>query len=387
MNHAQKLRSAAGVLVSLLIIGCGDPPVPDAHLNSWTLKELWRVGGETTGPHSFDANFGLARLPDGSLVHFDYQEERFHVLDASGQPIRSFGHKGQGPGELSDANGFAVSPTGTIVVNDRGNSRLSRFGVDGTFLGSVVVPTVFTMGIQWDARFLDDGRLVERYATAADSMGQRVWVDHTRIWSGDLSASEVSPVDSCTVSSRPAGAQATFKIAPQADAIAGTLILPFSGPWFATTVDPAGYVWGQPTSGSREVRKVGLANCLIAAAITLSDSTPLIPRAVLDSARDAIAHFAKAGGGSLPSELILPSYFPPYFTLHIDDRHQLWVQRFGRTGEQIMEVYDSSGASVARVDDFPLNARWPMVFADGVVYGFEADDTGIKYLVALSIVK
>ena len=52
-----------------------------------------------------------------------------------------------------------------------------------------------------------------------------------------------------------------------------------------------------------------------------------------------------------------------------------------------MEVYDSTGAAVARVDSFPLEPRWPMVFHDGRIYGFAADEDGIKYLLAISIVR
>ena len=77
----------------------------------------------------------------------------------------------------------------------------------------------------------------------------------------------------------------------------------------------------------------------------------------------------------LPKDLVLPDRFPPFFTLHVDDQHRLWVQRFGPGGEQVMEVFDSAGVAVARVDNFPLNARWPLLFRQGRVYGFVADES------------
>ncbi|MBK7595733.1 MAG: hypothetical protein IPJ11_10935 [Gemmatimonadetes bacterium] len=50
-----------------------------------------------------------------------------------------------------------------------------------------------------------------------------------------------------------------------------------------------------------------------------------------------------------------------------------------------MEVFDSAGVAVARVDNFPLNARGPLLFQQGRVYGFVADENGVKHLVALAI--
>ncbi len=321
-------------------------------------------------------------LPVDTLVHVDYQDERFHLLDRNGKPVRSFGRKGGGPGELLDGMGFVVTSSGIIVVNDRGNQRLSRFDASGTALGSVPLPPRPTMGVRWDAHLLDDGRLIERYATVVDSLGTGVWFDHTRLWSADLTSSEEFRTDSCMVSPRPAGGHANFPTIPAA---VGFLPIPYSGAWFATAVDKAGFLWGQAIGATNQLRRFPIGSCVSTTALTLSADTPIIPPAVRDSAREALARFAKAGGAALPADVTLPERFPSYFTLHVDDLHRLWVQRFGEAGQQTMEVFDSSGTAVARVQDFPLNARLPLLFRQGRVYGFVADESGVKYLVALAI--
>ncbi|HRP08121.1 MAG TPA: hypothetical protein PLL69_06490 [Gemmatimonadales bacterium] len=374
------------LLVSLSLASCDAAKPDEAAIQTWTLREDWRVGGEIAGPHSFDANFGLAMLPGDSLLHFDYQEQRFHVLDLSGNGIRSFGRKGPGPGE-TDGNGFAISPSGVIVVNDRGNDRLSRFDTEGAFLGSVPVQWQFTTGVNWNARFLEDGRLFDHQTTVADSMGARVWIDRIRLWSRNIKSFEDLDLRSCMISPRPAAGHSTIATSQKADAVVGLLPLPFSGPWFATAIDPAGYIWGVPPGDSLTIEKFPVGACKAVASITLANDVPLIPASTADSALEALAGFATASGGSLPAETKLPGRFPPFWTLHVDDQHQLWAQRFGPAGERVMEVYDSTGAPVARVNNFPLEPRWPLVFHRDRIYGFAADQDGIKYLVALSLLR
>ncbi|MBL0180502.1 MAG: hypothetical protein IPP98_15525 [Gemmatimonadetes bacterium] len=382
MTSPRWFISFAGLMV---LAACSDRAPSATPLPTWTLREEWRVGGEAEGPHSFDANFGVAMLPGDTLIHFDYQDQRFHLLDRNGQPVRSFGRKGTGPGELADANGFVVTQSGLIIAHDRGTHRLSRFDAAGRALGSVVVPSEYRPGVRWDAQTLDDGRLLERYATIVDSLGTGVWFDRARLWATDLASSEEVKRDSCMVSHRPAGGQTNIATMTGPNAAIGLLPLPFSGPWFATAVDPAGFIWAQSARGSSVLKKFPIGQCAPVAQLTLSAETPAIPAPVRDSARAALARFPAAAGGALPKDLVLPDRFPPFFTLHVDDRHRLWVQRFGPGGEQVMEVFDSAGVAVARVDNFPLNARGPLLFQQGRVYGFVADESGVKHLVALAI--
>lgn len=389
MIRIRMSRFLTSITALLMSSACGPGKPAMKTLPVWTLQEAWRVGGEAEGPHSFDANFGLGMLPGDTLVHFDYQDERFHLLDRNGSPVRSFGRKGAGPGDLSDGMGFVVTRSGVIVVNDRGNQRLSRFDASGTALGSVPLPPRFTMGVRWDARLLDDGRLLERYATIVDSLSHDTvaWVDHARLWSADLTSSEELNTGSCMVSPRPAGGHTIRMLTAGGSVVARMLPIPYSGAWFATAVDPAGFVWGQPARDSAELRKFPIGQCTASATLPLSADTPTIPQTVRDSAHEVLARVAAAGGGALPNDLNLPDRYPPFFTLHVDDQHRLWVQKFGAAGQQVVDVFDSTGQAIARVDSFPLNARGPLLFRGGRIYGFVTDPDGIKYLVALDIVR
>lgn len=367
----------------LLVLGaCGDGATKSAPVATWHYDEVWRVGGEAEGPHSFDANFGLDLLPNGNLIHFDYALENFHVLNTDGTPAGSFGRKGSGPNELLEANGFVVDRDGVIIVNDRGNSRFTRFSSNGEPLGSVAIPLRFTRGLRWVAKVMMDGRLLERDGVPTD---QGTFRDETRLWKSDLSSSEALVVDRCTVSGSPAATQIQIPIRNPAGGALTRVPLPFSGPWSATAIDPAGYVWGQPADGSSQVIRFPLRGCEGRDTVTLSPTTSLIPVSVMDSALGMLSRAAASMQGTLDLEVPPPAHFPSFFTLHVDDRSRLWVQRFGDAGQQVMEVFDSTGHPVAVLDSFPLGTRTPIVFKADRVYGFVTDADGVKYLVALRL--
>jgi len=62
------------------------------------------------------------------------QEEMIFVLDGRGKIVRSFGRKGQGPGELENPEEILLSPEGNLFVQEIGNCKLTIFNKEGTFL-------------------------------------------------------------------------------------------------------------------------------------------------------------------------------------------------------------------------------------------------------------
>ncbi len=73
-----------------------------------------------------------ARLSDGGFAVLEQAPAEVRVFDASGGFVRRVGAGGDGPGEFRSPVGLAVLPGDTILVWDRGSTRLSWFGVDGT---------------------------------------------------------------------------------------------------------------------------------------------------------------------------------------------------------------------------------------------------------------
>jgi len=62
------------------------------------------------------------------------QGDMIFMLDQRGRILRSFGRKGQGPGELENPEEILLSPEGNLFVQDIGNGKLTIFNKEGTFI-------------------------------------------------------------------------------------------------------------------------------------------------------------------------------------------------------------------------------------------------------------
>ena len=76
---------------------------------------------------------------DGCFYVLDHGDSRIAVFDPGGNYIRSFGRKGQGPGEFTTLNDISVHD-GIVSVFDTNSDRVTRFRTDGTLLDVVTVP-------------------------------------------------------------------------------------------------------------------------------------------------------------------------------------------------------------------------------------------------------
>jgi hypothetical protein len=118
-----------------------------------------------------------ALLPDGTILIGDAGSRQLRLFDSSGRSVRTFGGQGGGPGrgegedpgeglgegpegspgELPFLRSIAILPGDTIVASAWPFGLLSRFALDGTFLGST------RLGPFWPgvvAEILSDGSLL-----------------------------------------------------------------------------------------------------------------------------------------------------------------------------------------------------------------------------------
>jgi hypothetical protein len=66
----------------------------------------------------------------------DYRDGVIRVFDPEGNPVRTIGRKGQGPGENQVISAAALLPGGRLLVLDHRSRRSSLFDTAGKFLGS-----------------------------------------------------------------------------------------------------------------------------------------------------------------------------------------------------------------------------------------------------------
>jgi hypothetical protein len=103
---------------------------------AFTLKEDLRIGVESGAENLiFGSVADIGLDASGNIFILDWQGKRVQVFDSQGKFLRSIvGKQGQGPEEVAELGGAAVSPSGMIAVLDRGGNKVVLFNATGQFL-------------------------------------------------------------------------------------------------------------------------------------------------------------------------------------------------------------------------------------------------------------
>ena len=366
-------------LATLLLVACAreapsPPPTPE-----WRLVETWRVGGAPDGPFSFDNSRQVKRLPSGNLVLFDSKAGRLIILDTDGKLVAIGGRIGSGPGEVREATGFVIDTTGDILVNDRGNTRLTRFSADGKFLGVIPLSgSRFGAGADWDAVVMKDGRLVE----LVEGVGRAEPVTQMIIWQRDFSRSDTLRIGTCEPRSAAALARDFVTLRTPKGAVILSMSMPMRFPDQPTALDPAGFFWEQGVTTPSEVYRRSLGMCTSPDTLRLAT----VPGALTPASREAVAKqarsYAQSVGAVSPELPPPPERYPWYRSIVVGDDGHVWVTAWN--GREVT-VHGVDGREVAHLR-WASSGRTAVITTDHV-YRLEYDPDGVRFLVAYRIVK
>lgn len=93
---------------------------------------LGRVDGE--GPDLFGDIGAIQADSEGHVYVLEYQTQELRIFDEEGGHVRTFGRRGQGPGEWAGAAGITFDEEGDLWIWDPNNRRFSSFDRTGTLL-------------------------------------------------------------------------------------------------------------------------------------------------------------------------------------------------------------------------------------------------------------
>ncbi|MES2305607.1 MAG: 6-bladed beta-propeller [Gemmatimonadota bacterium] len=133
---------AAACIVSVPLAAAQAPGREEGHA---VASEQLRVSG-AADTEPFGRIDCIAATPDGGVALFDgkgMDGPTLLLLDENGKLRRRLGRKGAGPGEYSSlqlSDCISVTADGTIVLLDRGLSRIVRWDRNGKLLPAVSVP-------------------------------------------------------------------------------------------------------------------------------------------------------------------------------------------------------------------------------------------------------
>lgn len=123
------------------------------------LEATARIGCATCeGPAAFAGIQRLVVDPAGNIHVLDSAEPYVRVFTAKGEPVRTFGKRGGGPGEFRLPAFMAVTHDGSYSIVDIRSRRLSRLSADGTELSAVTF---------------------RRFPVAAAAWGDTIWLATT----------------------------------------------------------------------------------------------------------------------------------------------------------------------------------------------------------------
>ena len=104
---------------------------------SLTLLEMF--GDENDDNYLFYEPVAIASDKQGNIYVLDSKNFRVQVFDSDRKFLRSFGRRGQGPGDLGRPECIDLDDAGNVYVGDPGNGRIEVFDPSGVRLRSVRV--------------------------------------------------------------------------------------------------------------------------------------------------------------------------------------------------------------------------------------------------------
>jgi hypothetical protein len=111
-----------------------------------------------------------------------------------------------------------------------------------------------------------------------------------------------------------------------------------------------------------------------------------VPSAARNAQIDSLRRIAAEYRAPMPDADRIPTTYPPYHTLRVDDLGRLWVERHTAGRTMAFEVYSTTGSLLARLGSAAaLPAFRPVRITQDHLYAFEPDDDGVLHLVSWRI--
>jgi len=321
-----------------------NPKVPIYGEDIFSLTEDLSIGcAEGQEEYMFSRIGPIDVDEDENIYIADLDSAHIRVFDRDGQYIRTIGRKGQGPGEIQMPYYVQITSKNELLVQDRGARRLLYFALNGDFLRQDVSGrTGFSLLVRMDSfgNFIGivslapppvGGKIFQKYdpdfniikTIAEDEQGKRGIIDIVKT----SCYCDVSPNDN--------------------------IIWGDSKEYVLQILNPQGVL----------IKKI------------LKNPNPLrFTENDREMYEQRYAEPIQAG-----YELKLPSHFPAFKDIFIDDKERIFVQTYqlleGEEDLFFFEVFDTEGKYIAKVP-VPANLNRNSVWNKNKLYTIDEDDEG-----------
>lgn len=179
------IQRSIPLAVVLALVTCAEGGVDSGDaLDAIPLRpaaEELRIGSVDDPDLGFSTIVGVAVDAGGRVFVLDAQERRVRVFDRDGEPLRSFGREGRGPGEFQTPTDIGVVGD-TVWVADALTGRITLFDPTGTVLATHTPGMVQlespsgALLLYRPAGLLSDGRIHATFVGTADPVTEPISV-------------------------------------------------------------------------------------------------------------------------------------------------------------------------------------------------------------------
>lgn len=403
------MRRIVHGIAALAFVGCGDerPPaapaaevvdsagvtivtsLPSDAAYAELASEPSMSIGALEGPEEilFDGVVSVVRDGDDNLIVADNGAGEIRVFDSEGRHLRSFGSRGDGPGEFQALAGAWLLADGTIVAADRRLQRISRFDSQGTLLGTGTLAGVEGMdmitpvGPAGPATFLSQVR-----SLTMPGISESPLESLEEAFGGDEAPPEYfvrysldgAPID--TVARHPGEKMSVSASGSGTSMSLSLLRVPFSPEPTAHGSDRGVSV----TAGTRyEARVFDDTGTLIRIVRLAEPPTPRTDEHLESYVRNSGNPFAQDEASIRTmvanyQEMPLPETLPAYTDLRTADWGELWARRYHLRGAPAFrwDVFGADGRYQGRVEvpgSFSIEE-----ISGGEVVGVSRDEFGVE---------
>jgi len=318
------------------------------------LEPIWTIGGGGSPEQDFSTITAVAVRDDGSIFILDGKECLIKAFDAKAGFLRSFGKKGQGPGELNGPLGLMITPANELLVEDTINRRLSFFALDGKFLRHQSTAQGMGMGL---AGFLMDpnGRIAARSMSfEGGKYGMEI-----KTYDKDLKPGK-------TLAKVEIGNLGQMKIDP----LSRTSGLIFES-------DARGHLFIGSSKGYL-IRVFDFDGRLLRTIERDYDPVP-VKKEDRDKFLKNLSGISARAGVNIKDMIVFPEVFPAYANFIVNRDGRLLVRTYEkgtRANEYFYDLFDAEGRYLMRT---PAVAEF-LVWRDDKLYGLEENEDGFKVL-------
>lgn len=320
----------------------------------------------------------------GSVFVLDGLSRTVSVFDSEGTPLRSFGGRGQGPGELERPAGLTWGPAGKLWILDVGTGRFSVFEPGGDLIATYRVsgPRPWSPLVM---RFSHDGVL---RTVGLDLQGGSLEQPDVVLVEYGVNESIVEPARQIDL---------PFVKWPdvfdyRGDEVTLLMLVPFSPePMFG--IDPEGRLWYGEADPGRVHRWLAadsfdltVGRDLVPIPVTSAD----VERALEDN--PDVQELEAVGGASAYADFLerIPDHQPHLQGFFLGDDESVWVMRtpvaVDDDGTRPTDVYDVEGELLGSLEIAVAANPRPRVRA-GWLAGVVRDELGVESVALYQIIR